>query len=111
MVSDVRAAAAEAGGVESAYAWRRALVSLLIGTIGTIGLWSSVVVLPAVQAEFAVDRGSASIPYTVTMLGFAVGGVVMGRIADRFGIIFVVIGGAVGVCAGYLGRSEERRVG
>ncbi len=105
MVSDVRAAAAGAGGVESAYAWRRAIVSLLIGTIGTIGLWSSVVVLPAVQAEFAVARGSASIPYTATMIGFALGGVVMGRLADRFGIIFVVIGGAVALCAGYVGAA------
>jgi MFS family permease len=105
MVSDVRAAATGAGGVESAYAWRRAIVSLLIGTIGTIGLWSSVVVLPAVQAEFAVARGSASIPYTVTMIGFALGGVVMGRLADRFGIIFVEIGGAVALCAGYVGAA------
>ena len=102
MVSEVRATAAAAGGVESAYAWRRAFISLLIGTIGTIGLWSSVVVLPAVQAEFAVARGSASIPYTATMIGFALGGIVMGRIADRFGIIFVIIGGALALGAGYM---------
>ena len=105
MVSGVRAAARGADGVESAYAWRRAFVSLLIGTIGTIGLWSSVVVLPAVQAEFAVDRGSASIPYTATMMGFALGGIVMGRIADRFGIMFVIIGGALALCAGYVGAA------
>ena len=50
-------------------------------------MWSVVVVLPAVQAEFGVDRAAASLPYTLTMIGFAGGGVVMGRLADRFGII------------------------
>ncbi|NDB22299.1 MAG: MFS transporter, partial [Proteobacteria bacterium] len=43
-------------------------------TISGCGMYSIVVVLPAVQAEFAVDRGSASLPYTLTMIGFGVGG-------------------------------------
>ena len=73
--------------VESAYAWRRLAASLALSTIGGVGLWSVVVVLPAVQAEFGVARGGASLPYTATMLGFAVGGVLMGRLADRFGIV------------------------
>ena len=42
--------------VDSGYAWRRLLVSLLLATIGGIGLWSSVVVLPAIQTEFGVSR-------------------------------------------------------
>jgi hypothetical protein len=41
------------------------------------------VVLPAVQAHFQVDRGLASMPYTLTMLGVGVGGLLMGRMADR----------------------------
>ena len=49
------------------------------------GRWSSS--LPAIEAEFGVDRGGASLPYTATMVGFAVGGVLMGRLADRFGIM------------------------
>ena len=43
--------------------------------------------LPAIQAEFGVDRGGASLPYTATLVGFAIGGMVMGRLADRFGIV------------------------
>ena len=69
------------------YAWWRLAASLALSTIGGVGLWSAVVVLPTIQAEFGVDRGGASIPYTATMVGFAVGGVMMGRLADRFGIM------------------------
>ena len=36
--------------VESAYAWRRLVASLALSTIGGVGLWSVVVVLPAVHS-------------------------------------------------------------
>ena len=87
--------------VESAYAWRRLAASLALSTIGGIGLWSVVVVLPAVQAEFGVARGSASLPYTATMLGFALGGILMGRLADRAGIVPPLLIGALALGAGY----------
>ena len=73
--------------------WRLA-ASLALSTIGGIGLWSVVVALPAIEAEFGVDRGGASLPYTATMVGFAAGGVLMGRLADRFGIMVPVMLGA-----------------
>src|SRR5215467_13104201 len=81
--------------VETTYAWRRLAASLALSTIGGVGLWSVVVVLPAVQAEFDVARGSASLPYTATMLGFALGGILMGRLADRFGIVVPLIVSAI----------------
>lgn len=87
---------------DSAYAWRRLILALCYGTLGGVGLWSSVVVLPVIQAEFGVDRGGASLPYTATMVGFAVGGVLMGRLADRFGIMVPLIGGALLLAGGYL---------
>ncbi len=89
-------------GVESAYAWRRLLVSLLLSGIGGVGLWSAIVVLPSVQLEFGVDRGQASLPYTATMLGFAVGGIFMGRFADRRGIIVPILVGALMLSLGYV---------
>ena len=58
-------------------------------------MWSFVVALPAVQADFGVARGEASLPFTLTMIGFGVGGIVMGRLADRFGIVMPVIAGAI----------------
>lgn len=93
---------AGATGVDSPETWLRLLRSLLIGTIGGVGMWSVVVVLPAVQAEFGVARGDASLSYTATMLGFALGGLVNGRIADRYGIFMPVAIGSVSLGLGYV---------
>lgn len=82
--------------IDGRYAWQRLGLSLALSTMGGIGLWSVVVVLPAVQAEFGVDRSDAALPYTATMLGFAIGGVLMGRLADRFGVrVPLLLGGAM----------------
>src|SRR5262245_5012770 len=75
------------GSVESAYAWLRLATSVLIGTIGSVGMWSYVVALPAVQADFGIARADASLPYTLTMIGFGLGAVVIGGLIDRFGIV------------------------
>ncbi|TNC12495.1 MFS transporter [Methylobacterium terricola] len=90
-----------ADGLDSAAAWRRLVVSVLLTTIGGVGMWSVVVVLPAVQAEFGAARGAASLPYTLTMIGFAFGGVLMGRLADRFGILAPLVLGGVCLFLGY----------
>ncbi|MBM3546613.1 MAG: MFS transporter [Alphaproteobacteria bacterium] len=94
---------ASVSGVESPYAWARLAASLLLATIGGVGMWSVVVVLPSVQAEFGVDRAAASIPYTAGMIGFAVGGVFMGKLGDRFGIVTPVALSAVSLALGYIG--------
>jgi MFS family permease len=86
----------------SAYAWVRLGIAVLLSTLGGVSLWSVVVVLPAVQAEFGVDRAAASLPYTLTMVGFAVGGVLMGRLADRFGVMVPALIGAVALSIGYV---------
>jgi MFS family permease len=88
--------------IDSSYAWARLGLALVIGTIGSVGMWSFVVVLPAVQAEFGVARGEASLPFTAAMIGFGAGGVLMGRLADRFSVLVPIISGAVLLGAGYL---------
>ena len=98
---------AAAGGAEpdptdSATAWLRLTAAVVLSTIGGVGMWSVVVALPAIQAEFGVDRAAASMPYTLTMLGFAAGGVVMGRLADRFGITVPIIVSTLALGAGYI---------
>jgi MFS family permease len=72
---------------DSGQAWARLALALVIGSIGSVGMWSVVVVLPVVQAEFGATRGAVSLAFTVTMLGFGLGGVAAGRITDRFGIV------------------------
>jgi len=80
----------------------RLAVSLLLMTIGGSGMYSVTVVLPRIQSEFGVARGDASLPYTVTMIGFGLGGILMGRLADRFGVLVPVGLGAAGLGAGYI---------
>jgi MFS family permease len=93
-----------AGGTrtDSTASWLRLLVCLLLGTLGGVGLWSVVVVLPEVQAAFGATRAAASLPYTLTMLGFAFGGVATGRAADRFGMAATATGGACLLGCGFL---------
>jgi len=88
--------------LDSGAAWRRLAAGLALSTIGGVGLWSSVVVLPTIEAEFGVDRGGASIPYTATMVAFALGGALMGRLADRFGVMVPLILGSVMLGVGYI---------
>jgi MFS family permease len=85
---------------ESPYAWVRLLAAVVLSTLGGAGMWSVVVVLPAVQAEFEVARGAASFPYTLTMVGFGLGGILMGRLSDRFGVIVPVIAGTIALGIG-----------
>ncbi|MCQ3942561.1 MAG: MFS transporter, partial [Alphaproteobacteria bacterium] len=87
--------------LDSAASWMRLAVSALVGAVGSVGMWSVVVVLPAVQAEFGVTRADASLPFTSAMMGFGLGNVVMGRLADRFGITLPVICGACALGLGY----------
>jgi len=75
------------GTTETAYAWLRLLVAMLLGTIGGVGMWSFVVELPIVQFDLGIARADASLPYTIAMLGFAAGAVAIGRLVDRFGVI------------------------
>ena len=87
---------------DSRQAWLRLAAAMLVSTIGSVGMWSVVVALPAVQVEFGVPRAEASLPFTLAMLGFALGGVAMGRLLDLTGILGPLIAGAVALGAGYL---------
>jgi len=85
---------------DSRQAWGRLVLALLIASIGAVGMWSVVVVLPTVQAEYASTRGAVSLATTMIFLGFGSGGVLTGKITDRLGIVaalaisIAVLGGA-----------------
>jgi MFS family permease len=95
-------ATASQEAIESPYAWMRLAVSLVLMTIGGSGMYSVTVVLPRIQEDFGVARADASLPYTVTMIGFGLGGVLMGRLADRFGVVVPVGLGALGLGVGFI---------
>jgi len=96
------------GVVDSRYAWFRLSIALLLSTIGGVGMWSVVVALPSVQTAFGVARGDASLPYTLTMIGFGVSSIAMGRLSDRFGIMVPVILGTVALGAGYAAAASAQ---
>jgi MFS family permease len=87
--------------LDSRASWERLGLLLLVSSIGGVGMWSVVVTLPAVQAEFGVARAGAALPYTLTMLGFAAGGIAMGRASDRFGIARVAAVAGAMLATGY----------
>src|SRR5258706_15634364 len=72
---------------DSPYAWTRLWAALALVTIGGAGMYSMAVGLPPLQAEVGITRADASLPFTFTMIGFGLGGVLMGRLSDRFGVI------------------------
>jgi MFS family permease len=97
---------ATADSLDSAAAWWRLVACLAYATIGGIGLWSMVVSLPEIEAEFGVDRGAASIPYALLMVGFGIGGVLMGRVADRVGIMVPALFSAGALGVGYVAAAQ-----
>jgi MFS family permease len=87
---------------DSRYAALRLLVALVLMTVGASGMYVVAVVLPAVQAEFGVDRADASMPYTWMMIGFGIGGIVMGKLADRYGVTVPIVISAAGLGLGFV---------
>jgi MFS family permease len=87
---------------DSRHAWWRLARTLALMTIGSGAMYVIAVVLPTVQAEFGVARADASLPYTLMMVGFGLGGIAMGKLADRFGVMWVVLIGTVGLGSGFI---------
>src|SRR5438093_837292 len=46
---------------DSRQAWLRLAVAVMIASVGAVGMWLVVVVMPVVQAEFAATRGAVSL--------------------------------------------------
>ena len=102
---DQPARAHKASVVDSRYAWWRLVASVMISSVGGVGLWSTVVLLTEAESHFGIGRSQASLPYTAVMVGIMVGNVAMGRLADRFGIIVPVVIGALCLGIGYAGAA------
>jgi sugar phosphate permease len=86
---------------DSAYAVMRLVVTLTLMSIGAAGMYVVPVVLPSVQAEFGVSRGNTSLAYTAMMIGYGFGGMLMGRLADRFGITIPLVAGSISLGLGF----------
>ncbi|WP_428686157.1 MFS transporter [Reyranella sp.] len=70
-------------GVDSAYAWRLAWVSMACVALGGGGIYLPMVGLKEMAADFGDQRAVPSFAYMVGFFGMGVGGVFMGWLADR----------------------------
>ncbi len=95
-------APADPGLIDSRYAAMRLLVTLALFTLGNGAMYVLAVMLPEVQKEFGISRADASLPYTLVMIGFGLGGILCGRGADRYGVARVLAFGAFGSFAGFV---------
>jgi len=87
--------------IDSPYAWRRLAISVTLSTLGGIGMWALAVAMPAVQADLGVSRADISFAYSMNMVGFFAGGVIVGRLVDRHGIVVASVLSALGLGAGF----------
>ena len=93
------------GAAPSFYPVVRLIAALLLVTVGGAAMYAVIVALKPASFEFDVSRGLASVPYMMLMLTGGVGGVFMGRLADRFGVLVPVLIGCVGLPAGMAGAA------
>ena len=92
------------------YPVARLIVAMLLMTLGGSAMYSAVLVLEPAAAEFGTGRGAASLPYALYMIGFGVGGVVMGRLADRTSILVPAIIGSLVLPAGLWAAAQAESI-
>ncbi len=79
----------------------RLLASLALMTIGGAGMYAIVVSLKPVSIEFVSGRGAAALPYTLTMIGYGLGGILLGKISDRIGVFWPALSGSLMLASGF----------
>ncbi|OGA44474.1 MAG: hypothetical protein A3G25_06520 [Betaproteobacteria bacterium RIFCSPLOWO2_12_FULL_63_13] len=86
------------------------LTSLAVVTMTSIGMSTFSLFMPPIQAEFGWSRAMATVPYTAAMIGWAVGAVLFGKLADDFGVRRVILGGVALMALGFLGMGVSRNL-
>lgn len=72
--------------LDSRYSWARLAMTLVIAVVANVGIWMIIAVMPNIEADYQASRAMTSLPYTVTMIGFALGNFFVGHMIDRFGV-------------------------
>ncbi|MFL2542333.1 MAG: MFS transporter, partial [Candidatus Latescibacterota bacterium] len=83
------------------YPLLRLFASLVIMTIGATGMYAVNVSLRPILVEFESSRAAASLPYAFTMIGYGLGGILMGKLSDRFGVFWPVLFAGFMLSAGF----------
>ncbi len=86
------------------------LTSVGVVTFTSIAMIAFSLLLRPMETAFGWSRSLATVPYTVSMIGWAVGAVWFGKLADDFGTRKVILGGIVLMSAGFFGMALSRNV-
>ena len=87
--------------IRRVYPLIRLTTAVALMTLGCSAMWAGAIVLEPIANEFNTGRGNSSLSYGTFMIGFALGGVVMGRLADRMGIMIPALIGSLALQAGF----------
>jgi MFS family permease len=88
------------GTIETRTSWVVATVALFTLAFSFGAPWVAVVALKAIAADFGGSRETPALAGSLGWIGIGVGGIMMGRIAERVGVRWTVMFGAAMVCVG-----------
>jgi len=88
------------GTIETRRSWTVATVALLTLAFSFGAPWVAVVALKTIAADFGGTRSTPALAGSLGWIGVGVGGILMGRIAERIGVRWTVMFGAAMVCVG-----------
>lgn len=91
---------------DSPYSWFRLVITLIIAVFANTGMWAVITIMPSLEADFDTARSITSLPFTLNMIGFALGNLVIGRIIDRVGVSISVIAAAIASGTAYFLSSQ-----
>src|ERR1700744_5940067 len=88
--------------VETRTSWVVAFTALAVMATAFGAPWITVVALKNIAAEVNGERSIPALAGALVWVGAGLGGIIMGRVAERVGVRWTVIGGAVMIAAGLL---------
>ena len=100
IISAAEGAGARPDTIESRASWVVALTALGIYSVSFGAPVITVVALKQMAADLGTPRSVPSLAFSLAWLGAAVGGIGMGWVAERIGVRWVVITGALSIAAG-----------
>src|SRR3989304_6242898 len=86
------------------------LICVAVVTMTSISMSTFPLFLPPLERDFGWSRPTVTMPYMVSMLGWAVGAVLFGKLADDFGACGVILAGIVLMAAGFLGMGLSQNL-
>src|SRR3984885_6242575 len=86
--------------VETRQSWVVATVVLGIMAVAFGAPWITVVALKNIAAEVNGERSIPALAGALVWIGAGLGGIIMGRVAERVGVRWTVLGGAVMIAVG-----------